>query len=163
MNGERRTEKDERRSAQPTFVRATAGDVDVLGGLMREFYAIEHLRFDEAAARAALQQAFADPSAGTVYLIEIEAVPNGYFVIGFNFSLEFHGRYAWLDELYVREPFRGRGAGGAALRFVEQSCREEGLVAVRLEVARENAGAASLYRRSGYADSNRDLLTKWIR
>lgn len=146
----------------PSFVPATAIDLESLLTLMREFYAIEHLPFDEAVAARGLAQAFADPSAGAVFLIQADAEVVGYMVLGFNFSLEFHGRYAWIDELYVRGAYRGQGLGTAALAFVERLCRERGFAAVRLEVARRNRGAAALYRRLGYEDYDRDLLTKRI-
>ncbi len=147
----------------PAFSLATETDIAVVLQLMPEFYAEERLPYDERAAARALRQLFADPSAGAVYLIEADGVVNGYMALGFNFSLEFHGRYAWIDELYVREPFRSRGIGTAALRFVEALCRERGFEAVRLEVVRSNAGAGRLYRRAGYQDEDRDLLTRWIR
>lgn len=146
-----------------SFRCATDRDLSVILTLMPEFYALEHLRFDEAFATRALRQLWADPAAGAVYLIEIAGVAHGYLVLGFNFSLEFGGRYAWIDELYVRQPFQGRGVGRAALAFVESLCRDRGMVAVRLEVARQNMRAERLYQRAGYEDYNRDLLTRWIR
>lgn len=145
------------------FVQASGSDIGSLIALMREFYAIEHLRFDETVATEGLGQLFDGAAPGVVYLIAVDGVAIGYFVLAFSFSLEFHGRYAWLDELYLREPWRGHGIGAAALGFIEQLCRDRGFAALRLEVARENAGAERLYRRSGYEDYSRDLLTKWIR
>jgi GNAT superfamily N-acetyltransferase len=155
--------EDGRAFVTPTIVPATAADLGALLTLMREFYASERLPFDPAVATDGLQQLFADPSSGAVYLIALEGGAAGYFVLGFNFSLEFHGRYVWIDELYVREAWRGHGLGSAALSFVERICRDRGYAAVRLEVARRNAAAERLYRRSGYDDYDRDLLTKRVR
>ena len=147
----------------PTFIQATAADLDILLTLMREFYAVEHLPFDPAVATAGLSVMFADASAGAVYLIEMDGAPIGYMVLGFNFSLEFHGRYVWIDELSIRSAHRGHGAGTAALAFVHELCRARGYAAVRLEVARRNVDAGRLYRRQGYEDYDRDLLTRWVR
>ena len=131
--------------------------------MMRDLYAAEHLPFDERVATRGLRELLADPSLGTVYIIEVEGGVCGYVVVAVNFSLEFHGRYAWIDELYVRAPSRGCGIGSAVLRLIEAEARDRGFDAVRLEVTRGNAGAARLYRRVGYEDLDRDLLTRWIR
>ncbi|MDB6031743.1 MAG: family N-acetyltransferase, partial [Verrucomicrobiales bacterium] len=41
-------------------------------------------------------------------------------------------------------------------------CHGEGITAVHLEVDRSNSRAQELYRKAGYADHDRFLLTKWI-
>jgi GNAT superfamily N-acetyltransferase len=83
-------------------------------------------------------------------------------VLTFGFSLEFHGRNALLDELYLREEFRGRGLGRASLVRAEEICRREGIRAVHLEVDRVNVRAQEVYRKAGYKDHDRYLLTKWL-
>jgi ribosomal protein S18 acetylase RimI-like enzyme len=46
--------------------------------------------------------------------------------------------------------------------FTEGICRREGIVALRLEVGRENVPAQSLYRASGFVEDARNLMTKWL-
>lgn len=145
-----------------TFTQADASHADALVVLMREFYVIEHLPFDEPNARCALKQILDDRSYGLIYLMQWAGEIAGYAVLIFGFSLEFHGRDALVDELYVRESFRGRGIGKAALLFIETTCRSENVKAVHLEVDHANTRAQSLYRRSGYKDHQRYLLTKWL-
>src|SRR5918997_799998 len=86
----------------------------------------------------------------------------GYVVITFGFSLEFRGRDAFIDELFVKDAFRGRGLGAATIRFAEGVCRGRGVRALHLEVERANTGAQSVYRRAGFKDHDRYLLTKWL-
>lgn len=129
---------------------------------MREFYAVEHLKFDEEVARRALRQILSHESFGRVHLVSVGGEVAGYVVLTFGFSLEFHGRDALIDELYLRESFRGRGLGKASLLFVEEVCREEGIKALHLEVDRVNARAQAVYRQAGYRDHDRYLLTKWL-
>ena len=129
---------------------------------MREFYASEHLRFVEPAARLALQQLLTDRASGVVHLIHWRAEVIGYVALTFGFSLEFHGRVALLDELYVREQFRGRGVGTASLQWIDGICRQEGIHAVRLEVERANVRAQAVYRQAGYAAHDRYVLTRWL-
>ena len=130
--------------------------------LMREFYDCEHLTFTEVAARAALRQLLEGHAYGMVVLMHAGDELIGYLVLTFGYSLEFHGRDALVDELYVREPHRGHGAGTLSLAFVEELCRTEGIRALHLEVDRVNEPARRLYHRAGYADHDRYLLTKWL-
>ena len=141
---------------------ATAADEGPLLALIREFYVVEHLPYDEAVLHGALAQLWESPALGRVLLMRDGDEPVGYGVLTFGFSLEYHGRDALVDELYVRESHRGRGAGSAFLAFVEDLCRAEGVRAVHLEVDHVNLRAKALYHRRGYEDHDRHLLTKWL-
>jgi ribosomal protein S18 acetylase RimI-like enzyme len=56
----------------------------------------------------------------------------------------------WLDELWVRKPFQGRGVGTALVRHAETLMREAGVARARLSVLQANARAIALYRRLGW-------------
>ncbi len=141
---------------------ARPGDEDALLALMREFYLHERIVLDEPAARGALSALLADPALGRVWWIGGEREPAGYMVVTVGFSLEFAGRFALLDELYVRESFRSGGVGARAVEEAAAACAEWGLRALRLEVAWENDGAQRLYRRLGFAAHDRHLMTRWL-
>jgi ribosomal protein S18 acetylase RimI-like enzyme len=49
------------------------------------------------------------------------------------------------------------------MQFLEERAQEMGIKAIHLEVDYDNEPAMNLYRRGGYADNNRYLMTKWIR
>lgn len=147
---------------EPSFRAADPSDADVLIEMMRDFNEHERIAFDEPAVRAVLAQLFANDSYGLARLILLDGEVAGYVIIVFGFSIEFRGRDAFIDELFVKDEFRGRGVGVAALRFAEGVCRERGVRALHLEVERENMGAQSLYRRAGFIDHDRYLLTKWL-
>ena len=138
-----------------------ADEPDVLA-LMREFYAGEHLPYDARVAADALRQLWEDASLGRLFLALDGGEPIGYAVLAFGFSLEFRGRDALVDELYVRAPARGEGIGTALLRHVEEVCRSEGVHALHLEVDRANESGRRLYHRLGYVDHDRYLLTRWL-
>ena len=147
---------------KPVFTLAAQSDADELVELMREFYAFDHIAFDEGAARGALRQILGDSRFGVVHLIRAGAETAGYLVLTFGFSLEFHGRDAFVDELYLRENFRGRGIGKACIEFAAEVCRAEGITALHLEAERANTRAQALYRREGFRDHDRYLMTKWL-
>ncbi len=144
------------------YLPAETTDIEMLVVFLRDFYEHEALRFDETAARRALQQVIANPFFGRVFLLEFDGEKVGYTVLTFGFSLEFHGRDAFVDELYIVASRRGRGIGKQALEFLAQVCRDEGIAALHLEVERANTIAQELYRRQGFQDHDRYLLTRWI-
>ena len=147
---------------EPSFRVAGPSDTDALVEMMRDFNAHERIAFDEPAVRAVLAQLFANDAYGLACLILLGGEVAGYVVVAFGFSVEFRGRDAFVDELFVKDGFRGRGLGSAAVRFAEGLCRERGVRALHLEVERQNTGAQSVYRRAGFTDHDRYLLTKWL-
>jgi len=138
------------------------GDLSKTLDLMREFYALTYMRFDEEVARAALRKTLLDPSLGSVYLVLLEKEPVGYFVLTFCFSLEFHGKFALLDEIYLREAYRRQKIGETIVSFCENICRKVGIKALRLEAGHENEAAQNLYRKMGFMQEMRHLYTKWV-
>jgi GNAT superfamily N-acetyltransferase len=130
--------------------------------MMREFYGQQQMQFDEVAASHAVTRALNNPDLAQIYLIFRGTELAGYFALTFCFSLEFHGRFALLDELYLREAFRRQKLGNAVVAFAEDLCRKAGVKALRLEVGRENQGAQSLYRAAGFKEDERNLMTKWL-
>src|SRR5258708_4133551 len=81
-----------------SFERGPPEKADLLVVLMREFYAIEHLPFDESVIKSSLATLFGDESLGRVWLIGLDQETIGYVVLAFGFSFEFHGRDALIDE-----------------------------------------------------------------
>ena len=145
-----------------TFKLTGVADIDLLEELMREFYEFDHLDLDEQAARSALQQILSNDSLGRAWLIQVDGSPIGYIVLTLGFSLEFHGRDAFIDEIYIRTQHRGRGIGRRTLEFVEGACRPLGVQALHLEVERENTNAQGVYRKLGFEDQDSYLMTKYV-
>lgn len=137
-------------------------DEPALLGLMRDFYAEEHLVFDELIGQRTLRELLTHPQFGLVRLIESAGAPVGYFALTFGFSAEFHGRYALLDELYLIPPVRGRGWGRQCIALAGDLARHEGIAALRLEVNHANAHARAVYLKAGFQDNRRDLFTQWL-
>jgi ribosomal protein S18 acetylase RimI-like enzyme len=139
---------------------ASLDDVDTLLPLVRDFYAEDKHPFDADAVRAALERLVQEPALGRAFLIEDGAALAGYLVVTFGYSLEFRGRDAFLDELYVAPAHRGRGFGREALGVAEACCLEAGVRALHLEVRHDNEAAQSLYRSWGFDDRESYLMSK---
>jgi len=142
------------------FKKVRVSDIDTLVEFMREYYEYDHLAFDQCAARSALEGILGNDSFGCLWLIHYGSEVAGYVACTFGYSLEFHGRNAFVDELYIRESYRGRGLGTETLVFIEDTCRSLGIRALHLEVERGNTRAQSLCRKLGFKDHDRYLMTK---
>ena len=145
---------------EATCKAAGHADMDVLLALRREFCRHLEIAFDEQRAGGALACLLNDQSLGRVWLIDSGGATVGYLVLIFSHSLEFDGRDAFVDELYIAEDHRRKGLGGLALRLVEDTCRTMGVRALHLEVNRENHRARAVYEKAGFEDRNNHLLTK---
>lgn len=141
---------------------AGAEDLGLLLDFIRGLYVAEHIPFDEERAARALGGLLAEPALGWIWIAERAGEPAGYAVVTLGYSLEFGGRFALLDELFIAEEHRGAGLGRHFLARIAETCRERGLRAVRLEVERANARACDLYRRAGFEAHDRDLMTLWL-
>ena len=148
---------------EPRFRVAERADLDILVEFMRDYYAHDRIVFDEPVARRALDDLVADPSLGRVWLIADGDEAIGYIVVTLGYSLEYQGRDAFVDEVFIRASHRGLGIGRAAMQFVEAACRELGVQALHLEVERANTAAQALYRKAGFEDHDRYLMTKRLK
>lgn len=134
---------------------------ETLLALMQALYAEDGFAvFDEALARRGLETLLASAEFGRVFYVCRSREIIGYVVLCFGFSLEFGGRDAFVDELYIAPRFRSLGAGTAAIAYATQICHNEGIQALHLEVERHNTRAQNLYRRLGFVDHDRYLLTR---
>src|ERR1051326_3593007 len=145
---------------QPVFQAVTSDRADQLLALMEELYHHEGIPWSTEVARLAVQGLLDQSGNGGAWLIEIEKEVVGYCVLTMAFSLEFGGRFALLDELYLREAWTGKGIGSEALRFIEQQSRAMGAKALRLEAGYENKHAIRFYELKGFRREERYLMTK---
>lgn len=130
--------------------------------MMEDLYLNDSHAFNREAARRATLSLFETPVFGSIWLLKLGEEPVGYMVLTFGFSLEFGGRDALLDELFVTETYRGLGLGKQALNFAFDHCRKQGIRALHLEVLTGNNTAAAIYARSGFQKDTRSLMTKWL-
>jgi ribosomal protein S18 acetylase RimI-like enzyme len=116
--------------------------------------------FDERRRRVIFEDFLAEPTSGRAWLIFEGEELAGYVILTLGFSFEYRGRDGYVDELYLDAQFRGRGIGRQTMEFVEQDARKLGVNAIHLEATRGNTAAIELYRRVGFVDHDRRLMTK---
>ncbi len=128
--------------------------------MVKDFWAFEQIPFSSEAALKVWQKAWAHPEFVQAWLLEFESQTVGYVVLTFGFSLEYGGLDAYVDELFVKPEFRGRGFASQALAFLRLECQKLNVVALHLEVDTDNHNAKSLYAKMGFESTARELLNK---
>lgn len=147
---------------QLEFRLANSTDIELLLDFMRQFYTIDAYPFDAHLARRTMQQIIEDTSLGRAWLIYHQDTAIGYVVLTFGFSLEYHGRDAFIDELFLLETYRGQGIGSQVMQFVLDACPALGIHALHLEVERTNVAGLRLYHKYGFEAHDRSLMTRRI-
>jgi len=142
---------------------ATPADLERLLPLVRELWKHEHMEWHETRTPAALARLLGDDSLGRVWISEDAGRAIAYLALCFGYSLEFFGRDAFVDELYVDPAYRSHGHGGHLLATVDAACPALGVRALHLEVDHVNERVKGLYVRAGYKDHERFLMTKLVR
>jgi GNAT superfamily N-acetyltransferase len=137
---------------------AFPNDVERLVTMMSEFYAEGGYPLNHQRATEAFSTLLADDRLGYVWFIQADGQDVGYVVLTLCYSMEYGGLNAFVDDLFVRLPFRGVGLGTAALTEVRAFCAQRGVRAIHVETGQENAAAQAVYRRVGFTQTDRQLL-----
>ena len=149
-------------SAMPDMRPARPDDCDRILPLMARYYSEDGYPFVPAEARAALARFLGDASLGRMWVFVAADEIVGYAALTLGYSLEYRGRDAFVDELYLRPDHRGGGLGSLALARMEEACRELGVRALHLEAERRKPRLLAFYERAGFAAHDRHLMTKPI-
>ena len=128
--------------------------------MMQDFYAIDAYAFNKELASSNLQIFTASENIGRIWMIKNADQIAGYVILTFYFSFEFGGKTAFVDELFLKPAYRGKGIGSMVLDFISQKAKEFSLKALHLEVERHNEGGNRLYAKKGFKEHKRALLTK---
>jgi diamine N-acetyltransferase len=139
---------------------ARPGDIPLLVELMREMYAELESPMEPADAARAFGELVDDPRLGRVFLIESGGDVAGYVAFTLGFTMQYAGRDAFIDDLYIRPAFRDRGLGGETLAALAVEAAAMGARAIHLEVADSNPRAKALYLRYGFEPHASRLLTR---
>jgi GNAT superfamily N-acetyltransferase len=149
----------ERLDNRLTIRRAVAGDADTVVRLARAFHQEDSHPLSPAGVAALLQMLKPGFGEGEVFLAAFDGEICGYGILCYGYSIEYAGRDAFLDDVYILPAFRSRGFGAALVEVLEERARAAGCGALHLEVMSGNR-AEKWYRRLGYGNRGSKLLTK---
>ena len=82
------------------------------------------------------------------YILSVDGSDAGYAVVSKMWAVEAAGLCAWVEDIYIRSSYRGKGLGGEFFRFLKEAYPQANRF--RLEVEVENASAVALYRKHGF-------------
>lgn len=139
---------------------ATPADLATVLPIVADFHHHEKIATTPAHRETALRGLLSDPRLGAAVLAERQGKVVGYALLCLGYSVEFGGRDAFVDELYVAPEARGTGVGQRLLAELETIATKQRVVALHLEVDHANPRAHDLYKRLGYRDHDRHLMTK---
>src|SRR5205823_10627240 len=111
----------------------------------------EHLELDPATVTAGVAAAVADPPGkGPYYLACDGDEVVGQMQVTFEWSDWRNGWFWWIQSVYVRADYRGRGVFRTLYDHVRRTARQAGdVIGIRLYVERDNRSAQETYRRLG--------------
>lgn len=116
-----------------------------------EFYATDAV--DHPLPEAYFQSVFQEilhkgPYMDGYILCTCDGTPAGYAVLSKMWAVEAGGLCVWIEDLYIREPYRGQHLGSAFFDFLREKYPEARRF--RLEVEADNLPAVALYKKYGF-------------
>jgi GNAT superfamily N-acetyltransferase len=110
----------------------------------------EQLRLDPARVQAGVAAVLSDPGKGIYFVAEIEGIIAGQLMITYEWSDWRNGMIWWIQSVYVRADWRGRGVFRALFEYLKQRARAHPEVCgLRLYMHADNASARRAYARLG--------------
>jgi GNAT superfamily N-acetyltransferase len=135
----------------PVTIRsATPADVPLILELIRALAEYERLADECEATEERLQRSlFAPIPHAEVLIAELDGKPAGFALFCHNYSTFLAQRGLWLEDLFVREQFRGQGVGRALLERLAQIAIERECGRVDWMVLDWNETAIGFYQSLG--------------
>lgn len=117
--------------------------------MMRVFYASPAVwsNGSEEIFEADLAACISDSPFLEGYIFENAQDIQGYAMVAKSFSTEFGKPCVWIEDIYVKDAYRGLGIGSRFLKFIESKYPN---AILRLEVEAENERAVNVYQKCGY-------------
>lgn len=129
---------------------AAPADVPLILALVRELAAYEREPDGVTATEPMLDRAlFGETPLAEAVIAELDGVPVGFALFFQNFSTWTGRPSLYLEDLYVREAARGRGAGKALLRHLARVALERNCTRFEWSVLDWNEPAIAFYRTMG--------------
>ena len=93
-----------------------------------------------------------------LFLIYVDGLMCGFVHLGSRGS-----GIDWLEDIFVREEYRGQGIGSQAIEWIWEYIRKQGFETLYLEVVPANIEALRLYHKLGFTNLNTLTLNRSIK
>lgn len=146
------TEKKMEKTLDMKLRKAVAADKETYIALAREFYASDAVlhTIPDGNYAATFCEAVGGSPYVDCYMVSFGNVTAGYVLTAKTYSQEAGGVVWWIEEIYIRPEFQGKGIGGAVLRRLKEDAEKSGAARLRLEYEPSNVRAVRLYEKYGF-------------
>lgn len=141
-----------------TFQNLQKSQIDSIVSMMQDFYAIDNYPIHIEESKQLFETFIANSDLGKAWLVYKGEEVIGYVILTFIFSFEYKGILAFLDELYIKKEYQGKGFGKQAVQFVQQESSQLNVKMLYLEVEQHNENAQKLYLAHDFEVHNRKIL-----
>lgn len=129
---------------------ATDAQLDEVLALMRLYCDFYNVAPREDALRSLSRTLIDDPAReGMQLLARSQGEAIGFATVFWSWSTADAGRIGVMNDLFVLDEARGRGAGAALIEACARLCRERGALRLAWQTAPDNRPARALYERIG--------------
>lgn len=127
-----------------------AKDKPTVMEMMRVFYASPAVHTDgsEEIFAADIDACIGDSPYAEGFVMEAEGALIGYTMVAKSFSTEFGKPCIWIEDIYLRDAYRGQGLGQRLMDYITTQYTD---CIFRLEVEEDNHLALRLYEKCGFS------------
>ena len=124
-------------------------DRDAVKDMMRVFYASEAVATNgsEEIFESDISECVSDSPYAEGYIFEENSNILGYAMLAKSFSTEYGKKCIWIEDIYIKDEFRGMGIGSRFFDYLKESYPT---ALLRLEVEEENKRAVKVYQKNGF-------------
>lgn len=132
-----------------TIRKIKSDDKKTVINMMRTFYATPFVSTDgsEEIFEANLDACISESLYLEGYVFVKDGDIIGYGMLAKSFSTEFGKPCIWVEDLYIKDEYRGMGLGSSFFKYIEEKYPNH---LFRLEVEEENERAIHVYKKMGY-------------
>jgi GNAT superfamily N-acetyltransferase len=121
----------------------------------------EGLTLDLGTVSAGVTALLRDPAKGIYYVAEEDSRVVGQLCLTYEWSDWRNGNFWWIQSVYVRAEFRGRGIFPALFGHIERLAgAREDVCGLRLYMERDNERARRVYRKIGLEETHYQVFEK---
>lgn len=122
----------------------------------------EHKRLDRKILDVGVDAVLRDERKGFYTVAEANGEVVGQCLMTFEWSDWRNGWMWWIQSVYVREDFRGKGVWSALYRhMLDLAMADPDVIGIRLYVERNNERARATYTKLGMTDAGYDILEQF--
>lgn len=126
-------------------------DLKPLMSLVLQYHDFDGIQQSHAVTQRTIEDLLNNPQWGYFNVLQIDNNLQGYAAICLGYSIEFSGRDAFLDEIYITPQYQGQGFGKQLLKDILQELKRMQINALHLEINQNNKNARMFYQSLGFS------------